>query len=206
LGNVYKEKGDYKNAITYYKKAEIPGVEVQALHELKDLYKDMAKAYEKSNDPINAFKYETLYANVKDTLYDIDTDKKLGSLQFDFDLQKKQGEINLLTKDVALTDSQLKRQRLAKNAFMGGLALVFMIALLVFRSYLIKRKTNKILDRQKDEIEHLLLNILPSEVAKELQVSGHAVPRNYESVSVMFTDFKGFTTIADKMHPQDLVE
>jgi tetratricopeptide (TPR) repeat protein len=99
LGDVYKEKGDYKTAITYYKEAEIPGVEIQALHELKDLYKDMAKAYEKSNDPKNAFKYSTLYANVKDTLYDIDTDKKLGSLQFDFDLQKKQNEIVLLTKD-----------------------------------------------------------------------------------------------------------
>ena len=206
LGNVYKEKGDYKSAITYYKKAEIPGVEVQALHELKDLYKDMAKAYEKSNDPINAFKYETLYANVKDTLYDIDTDKKLGSLQFDFDLQKKQGEINLLTKDVALTDLKLKRQQFAKRVLIGGLGLIFMIALLIFRSYLIKRKTNKILDRQKDEIESLLLNILPAEVAKELQVHGHATPRNYESVSVMFTDFKGFTTIADKMHPQELVE
>jgi class 3 adenylate cyclase len=81
-----------------------------------------------------------------------------------------------------------------------------MIALLIFRSYLIKRKTNKILDRQKVEIENLLLNILPSEVAKELQVSGQAAPRYYDSVSVMFTDFKGFTTIADKMAPQDLVK
>ena len=206
LGDVYKEKGDYKGAIAYYKKAEIPGVEIQALHELKDLYKDMAKAYEKSNDHINAFKYETLYSNVKDTLYDIDTDKKLGSLQFDFDLQKKQGEINLLTKDKALTDLSLKRQRLAKNAFMGGLALVFLIALLIFRSYRVKAKTNKILDRQKDEIESLLLNILPAEVAKELQIKGETAPRYYDSVSVMFTDFKGFTAIADKMHPQELVE
>jgi len=87
-----------------------------------------------------------------------------------------------------------------------GLGLVFLIAVLIFRNYRVKAKTNKILDRQKDEIEHLLLNILPSEVAKELQVNGHATPRNYESVSVMFTDFKGFTTIADKLSPQVLVE
>lgn len=206
LGNVFKDKGDYRNAINYYKKAEILGVEIQALHELKDLYKDMAKAYEKSGDHISAFKYETFYSNVKDTLYDIETDKKLGSLQFDFDLQKKEGEINLLTKDIALTDQKLKRQRLAKNAFMVGLTLVLMIALLIYRNYRIKVKTHKILDRQKKEIEGLLLNILPAEVAKELQLKGHAVPRYYESVSVMFTDFKGFTTIADKMTPQHLLE
>jgi adenylate cyclase len=206
LGNVYKEKEDYKTAISYYKKAEVPAVEIQALHELKDLYKDMAKAYEKSADNTNALKYQTLYTNVKDTLYDIDTDKKLGGLQFDFDLQKKQGEINLLTKDIALTDLKLKRQQFAKRVLFGGLGLIFLIAALIFRNYRIKVKTSRILNRQKGEIEGLLLNILPAEVAKELQVNGHASPRNYESVSVMFTDFKGFTNIADKISPQELVE
>jgi len=81
-----------------------------------------------------------------------------------------------------------------------------MIALLIYRNYRIKVKTNKILDRQKEEIENLLLNILPAEVAKELQVNGSAMPRYYESVSVLFTDFKGFTMIADKLTPQELVE
>lgn len=51
-----------------------------------------------------------------------------------------------------------------------------------------------------------MLNILPEEVAKELQTTGKSQPRYFESVSVMFTDFKGFTSIADKMQPQDLVE
>lgn len=59
-----------------------------------------------------------------------------------------------------------------QHALIVGLALVFLIALLVFRSYLIKKRTNKILDHQKAEIERLLLNILPAEVAKELQVKG----------------------------------
>jgi len=77
---------------------------------------------------------------------------------------------------------------------------------LIFRSYRIKAKTHKILDRQKNEIEHLLLNILPGEIAHELKTTGRATPRQYESVSVMFTDFKGFTTIADKMPPDDLVK
>jgi adenylate cyclase len=78
--------------------------------------------------------------------------------------------------------------------------------LLIFRNYREKVKTNKILDQQKVQIENLLLNILPSEVAKELQLKGQATPRNYESVSVMFTDFKSFTIHADKMSPQQLVE
>ena len=206
LGNVNEKKGDYKNAIIYFKKAEIPALEIGANLELKQIYEKMSISYAKSADYGNAFKYQSLYSNIKDTIYNIESDKKLGSLQNDFDLQKKQGEINFLTKDKALTDLQLKRQQFAKKVLIGGLALVLMIATLIFRNYRIKVKTSRILDRQKGEIESLLLNILPSEVAKELQVTGHATPRNYESVSVMFTDFKGFTTIADKMSPQELVE
>lgn len=206
LGNVYVKKGDNKKAIEYYRRAEIPALEIRANNELKDLYEQMSMAYANSSDFGNAFRYQSLYSKIKDTLYNIDTDKKLGGLQFDFDLQKKQGEINLLTKDKALNESQIKRQKLAKNAFAAGLALVFLIAVLIFRNYRAKVKTNKILDEQKVQIENLLLNILPSEVAKELQVNGQSTPRNYESVPVMFTDFKGFTTLADKLSPQELVE
>ena len=206
IARVYMKKNDYKSALNYFNKAEQPALEVHSTNILHDLYKYMSEAYAKAKDFGKAFKYQSLYSNVKDTVYNNEADKKLATLQFDFDLQKKEGEINLLTKDKALNALQLRRQKLAKTAFAVGLGLVFLITLLIFRNYRIKVKTNKILDQQKDEIENLLLNILPSEVAKELQVNGHATPRNYESVSVMFTDFKGFTTIADKLSPQVLVE
>jgi len=206
LGNVFMDKKDYNTAISYFKKAEVPALEVQANHELKDLYQYMANAFAKTSDYGNAFKYQTLYSNIKDTIYSLATDKKLAGLQFDFDLQKKEAEINLLTKDKDLTDLQLKRQQYAKKVLIIGLGLVFLIALLIYRNYRVKAKTHKILDKQKDEIEGLLLNILPAPVAKELQLKGHAEPKYYESVSVMFTDFKAFTAIADKMAPQDLVE
>ncbi len=38
LGNVYEKQGNYKNAILYYKKAEIPALEIGAKIELKELY------------------------------------------------------------------------------------------------------------------------------------------------------------------------
>ncbi|MCB1157311.1 MAG: hypothetical protein H7A25_03970 [Leptospiraceae bacterium] len=59
-------------------------------------------------------------------------------------------------------------------------------------------------ERQKSE--KLLLNILPEEVAEELKEKGYSEPVLFESVSVMFTDFKGFTQIAEKLTPQELVK
>jgi len=51
----------------------------------------------------------------------------------------------------------------------------------------------------------LLLNILPEETARELESNGHAKTRFYDNVTVLFTDFKGFSTIAGKLTPIELV-
>lgn len=95
---------------------------------------------------------------------------------------------------------------MARNSLIIGLILASLLAFFIYRNYRIKVKSNKILDRQNAEIESLLLNILPSEVAKELQSSGQATPKHYDSVSVLFTDFRGFTSIADRMTPAEVVK
>lgn len=206
LANVHAKQGDYAKAIEYFKQAEIPASRAEENDDTKDLYREMSLAYMKLGDYKNAYHYQALFSDLKDTIYNLETDKKLGSLQFDFDLHKKEGEIKLLTKDKELTELSLARQKLTRNAFAIGMLLVFLITLLIYRNYKSKVKTNKILDHQNKQIESLLLNILPSEVAQELQESGEATPRNYESVSVLFTDFKGFTTLTEKMDPGVLVK
>ena len=205
IANVYVKQNDFTTALNYYDRARVIAEQIKAVDALKDVYSEMAIAYAGTNDYKNAFKYRSLYADIKDTLYNIDRDKKLGALQFEFDLEKKQSEINLLTKDKDLQIVQTKRQKFAKNAFMIGLFLAFIIAALIYRSYRDKVKTHILVDRQKNEIEHLLLNVLPKEVAKELQLTGRATPRHYQSVAVMFTDFRGFTLLTDHMSPDELV-
>ena len=206
IANAYIKKQDYKKALAYFNKAETIALEIHSNPNLKDIYEEMSLTYGKIGDYANAYAYQTRLAKVKDTLFNEVTNKKLGMLQFEFDLQKKQGEINMLTADKAIKEVELKRQRFAKNALLIGIVLVLIIAFIIYRDYKAKIRINKILDHQKEQIEQLLLNILPAEVANELQYKGEATPRFYESVSVMFTDFKGFTTIADKMPPAELVQ
>jgi class 3 adenylate cyclase len=66
-------------------------------------------------------------------------------------------------------------------------------------------KLYKELGAEKKKSDDLLLNILPIEVAEELKRKGLIDPVYYDSASVLFTDFKGFTTIASKMKPSELV-
>lgn len=65
--------------------------------------------------------------------------------------------------------------------------------------------SNVELGKEKKKTDDLLLNILPSETADELKRWGVSPARSYESVTVMFTDFKGFTRISEQLTPQRLV-
>ncbi|MBK7959289.1 MAG: adenylate/guanylate cyclase domain-containing protein [Bacteroidetes bacterium] len=51
-----------------------------------------------------------------------------------------------------------------------------------------------------------MLNILPEEVAEELKAKGVAAAKQFDEVTVMFTDFKDFTKVSEKLSPTELVE
>lgn len=53
--------------------------------------------------------------------------------------------------------------------------------------------------------DKLLLNILPGQIAGELKTFGKSYARKYEMVSVLFSDIQGFTTIAETMPPDELI-
>ena len=66
-------------------------------------------------------------------------------------------------------------------------------------------KQKELLEVEKEKTEALLLNILPSETAEELKSKGKATARKYRMASIMFTDFKSFTKIAEEIKPEQLV-
>lgn len=64
---------------------------------------------------------------------------------------------------------------------------------------------NQSLLEEKKRSEDLLTNMLPAEVVRQLKTKGAAKARKYDSVSVLFTDFKGFSKIAETLSPEELV-
>jgi adenylate cyclase len=187
------------NAVAFenYNKA-LPLAEKVNNTDIADLYRDMAGAYQTVGDYKNALSYQQKLNEKQLEIYNADIKKKLGIIDIQSNLEKQQSELAIVTKQ-----KQIEQQQ--KTGFAIGLGLLCIIAIILFRNFKAKVKINKVLDKQNAEIEGLLLNILPAEVAKELQVNGTSVPKQHDDVAVLFTDFKGFTNIADRMSPQDLV-
>lgn len=65
---------------------------------------------------------------------------------------------------------------------------------------------NQEIELEQKKSERLLLNILPEEVAKELKDKGHAEAKLFNSSTVLFIDFVGFSNIAESMTPKELVD
>jgi class 3 adenylate cyclase len=61
------------------------------------------------------------------------------------------------------------------------------------------------LESEKKKSDQLLLNILPAKIADELKIGDEVEPRYYDSATIMFTDFKGFTRMAEASEPRSLV-
>ncbi|MEP6927625.1 MAG: adenylate/guanylate cyclase domain-containing protein, partial [Ginsengibacter sp.] len=205
LGNTYYKNGNYHEALNAYKNVQSTANQNNLKKELRDAYQGLALTYAGLKNYGNAFLYQTMFTNIKDTLFNLDIAQKVSTLQTNFEIQKKQAQIDILTKDKALQQLELKKQRITRNALIGGLILILIIAFITLRDNRNKIKTNKILDSQKVEIENLLLNILPTEVAQELRKTGFATPKYYERASVLFTDFKSFTKLVDSLTPQEIV-
>ena len=198
LAQAYYAKGDISSAIDAYKRSLEYGIPLNAVTEIKDAYQGLSTAYSKQSDFANAYKYQDLLLAIKDTIYNINTDKKLGTLQFGFDLEKKESQIKLLNKDKEIQQRELQRQKLVRNGFIGGFAVVLLFATVFFA------QRNRI-SKEKKRSDELLLNILPEETAEELKATGAAKAKSFDLVSVLFTDFKNFTQASEKLSPEELV-
>ena len=199
LASTYLKNGNLEMALKGFLQAEPLLLEAHSFEEIIETYAGLKDSYVKKGDFGKAFSYLTLETNYKDTLYNTENSKKVSNLQLNYNISEKE-------KDIKVNELTIQKQKTTNWAFGVGFVLVLTIAFVIYRGYRNKVKVNIILDGQKVQIENLMLNILPAEIAAELQDHGTATPRHYESASVLFTDFKSFTTLADTMSPQQLLE
>ena len=68
------------------------------------------------------------------------------------------------------------------------------------------KERNETIKHALNNLEKLVINILPKEIAKEIQQDGSAKSKYYELVTVLFADIVGFSQHAERLNPEELVE
>ncbi len=199
-------KGNYSTALS---KCEIghqmiipfqyPHVEIEAVTTLYQVNKKL-----KNSDV--ALRY---HEQMLELQKNIQTDEAKTEIQrIEFNNQLKADSLAQIEKERQIElahQEEVRKKNRTKNILLGsGLILMLIAGTLFSQNRQILRSRQK-LQLEKDRSENLLLNILPAEVAEELKEKGQADARDFEIVSILFTDFKEFTETSEKFTATELV-
>ncbi len=109
-------------------------------------------------------------------------------------------------------DFQLQKAHNFRNILLLVLGFALMIVGLIYKRAVENQKQrriligkNKIIEDERQRSDELLLNILPAAIATELKSHGKAKAQRYDKASVLFTDFINFTSISERLSPEQLV-
>lgn len=195
MSDIYADRNDWDAAFTYSLRSLNLAKQYGLKAEMGSAYLKLSELYERTGYASAALKYYRNYIAFRDSVKNITTVQQMGDMQ----IEQKQIELDL-------ANQQKRTQKIITIASATALFLIFLMAIGLYRRNLYVRKTNAIIEKEKDRSESLLLNILPEETARELKESGAVKANKFESVTVLFTDFKAFTTYSEQVNPEELVK
>ncbi|MCC7504812.1 MAG: tetratricopeptide repeat protein [Saprospiraceae bacterium] len=219
LGDTYYRLKKYAPALEYTRRYHDIAQRIGNENYLQKAYKDFAEIYAGMGNYKQAYEYHKRYEELR---Y-----RRLGQDQILFfeqreglftDMRRKDSldlaarEVERQRTNLALQDAELDRARIRTWAVVGGALALAALALLLYNRNRMRARANRelaaknaLIEQERQRADQLLYNILPAETAEELKANNTVHPVRYESVTVMFTDFEGFTKIAEYLSPEELI-
>lgn len=206
LSNFYLEHNDRQTALAYAQRS----LDLAGKYGLKDQISEanllLSVIYERLNNSSKALEHYKKHIQYRDSVKNIQAVQEMANLRTDFEVSQKQAEVDLLESEATIASLRAKRQDLVLYGVLVMLILVALLALGTFRRFRFEKETKKIIEEEKNRSEELLLNILPEEIADELKLNGRVKAHRFNSATVLFTDFKSFSSLAEVISPEQLVE
>jgi adenylate cyclase len=121
-------------------------------------------------------------------------------------------EANMDSLAIANSNLALRESESSRYFYLTAMAAMLLLAGGSLFSYFKTRQyaknmevKNNMIREEQQRSEDLLLNILPALIADELKSKGRTTAKTFDDVGVLFADFVGFSTIAEKLSPEQLV-
>ncbi len=196
IGIIYTKQKKYNEASQFLNKGLSLAKDIGSLNVINESYSGLAALDSSKGDFKRAWEHYKMYIITRDSMFNVEKTKKI--MQIGFDKKEAVSKAEQEKKD-AIAHKELQRQKLVRNGFIGGFAVVLLFAGVFFRQRIR-------ISKEKKKSEELLLNILPSQVAEELKQTGHCQAKTFSMVTVMFMDFKDFTSVSERVSAELLVD
>lgn len=199
IGDIYLREKNYPKAIAYAEQALEKAEKVGDMQTEKECWNVLYQARKAmGNTQLALDNYEKMIV-LRDRIYREENLKEITRKKFQYEYEKKIAEDSIKfeaenkIKDLKISkqEAYLQQQRLALISVIGG---ALLILVLVYTIYTGKKRSDA-----------LLLNILPASTAAELKKNKRSEAKSYSHVTVLFTDFKGFTELSEQLSPAELV-
>jgi len=206
IGMVYHQQKAYKKGNAECEKGKAIYREIGSIVGEKYACECLYKGHKAMGNGNKALEYFEKLQTLDDSLRLEDIAVKLQQMEFDRQMMTDsiaQAEEKLYVQIEHQEEMRTEEKRRNISLGIGVFVLLLAIGLLSRLRYI--RKSKIAIEKERDRSENLLLNILPEEIANELKETGKAVARDFDRVSILFTDFKGFTEASALLSAQDLV-
>ncbi|WP_161596706.1 tetratricopeptide repeat-containing sensor histidine kinase [Chitinophaga vietnamensis] len=154
MGLLYFRSDRPQEAVKHYELCVKIAREIAANHLLQDAYVNLGNIYASLHNYGKAYTYIDKAYAMKDTIYQEQLTKSYAEMETRYQNEKKQREIIQLQQDNRINSLRLESQRRTRYFLLGGIALLAIIAVTLYRSYRIKRNANdelNLLNRQLKE-------------------------------------------------------
>lgn len=152
MGVLFSEKGDMDRAILYLKES----LEIARFIKSKDVMmednEELSEAYFKKGDFKNAYNFYREYIAIKDSLLSETNTKNITEINTKYETEKKESEIELLTKDNDIQNEKIKNQENVRNGLIVGCFLLLLIIFLAYNRYRVKQRASKEIAEKNKEI------------------------------------------------------
>jgi adenylate cyclase len=192
MSDIYMEKGDESTALGYAKRSLDLGQFYGLKEQIRDANLKLSEIYELTGNTEESFRYYKDFITYRDSLSNVAAVQNMANLRTDFEVSQKQIEVDLL-------NQEKKNQR---NILISLVIIMILGAIILGTLYWYFTKIKK----EKKRSETLLLNILPSETAKELKLKGKVDAEKFNAITVLFSDFVDFSKQSELIEPEKLVK
>ncbi len=153
IAMVYLAMKNYTSAQQYAEKCLVTALKNDSKQWQKEAYLALSKIAEETQSFDKAHKYFKIYSALKDSIFNENSVQKIQQVQAIYETEKKQIEIDLLTKNQQVQQKQIKQQTLL--LYLGGVigVLIIIFAFVLYRNNVQKQRTNVLLEAQKRSIE-----------------------------------------------------
>ncbi len=153
LGAYYTHEGKFDLALQSINKGLRYAKEINYKIAIKDCYQNYAELYSIKKEYAKAYAYADSLSNIKDTIYNENNSRQVNEMTTKYDSEKKELMINSLEKDKALSAEKLQREKNFKIYLSIFCFMIVVIAFILFRGNVQKKKVNSALSSAYKEIE-----------------------------------------------------